>query len=446
MSEERATTTRISTGYQPRESQLWIHAKLKRFNVLVCHRRFGKTVLCINELIDACLRCDKPNPRFAYFAPFYSQAKKVSWDYLKMYTRAIPGVTYNEQELRADLPGGRRIYIAGADNPDAHRGIYLDGCVLDEYAQMSPLVWSEVIRPALADRQGFAIFIGTPKGRNNFYDIYETAKKTEGWFAACFKASETGLVSEEELRAIKNEIGEEAYNQEFECSFDAAVKGTYYGTQMADLQARNRITSVPYDPSLGVITAWDLGIGDSTAIWFAQRLFREVRLIDYVEYEGKGIPDIVRDLKSRPYVYTTHILPHDAAARELGTGKTRQEVLRNLGVHADIMPRLAVDDGIQAARNLLPLCWFDDLRCYRGVECLREYRRQWDEKLQIFQNKPLHNQWSHGADAFRMLAIGIDRERPMGQPERAQRAVMDYDEFSSSSTGAIGWAESLRQQ
>lgn len=428
-SAERATTTRISTGYQPRQLQLYIHGKLKRFNVLVCHRRFGKTVLCINELIDKCLKDQKPNPRYAYFAPFYAQAKKVAWDYLKMYTRAIPGTTYNEQELRADLPGGRRIYIAGADNPDAHRGIYLDGCVLDEYAQMHPLVWSEVIRPALSDRQGFAIFIGTPKGRNNFYTMFEAAKKDPNWFAAVFKASETGIVPQEELDAIKREIGEEAYNQEFECSFDAAVKGTYYSQYMADAAAGGRIRSVPYDPSLGVITAWDLGIGDATAIWFAQRIFREVRLIDYMEIDGKGIPEIVRALKAKPYIYTTHLLPHDASARELGTGKSRQEVLRSLGIIADIVPKLKVDDGIQAVRNLLPLCWFDEEKTHQGLECLREYRRAWDFKLNMFQNKPLHNEFSHGADAFRMLAIGIDRERPLHQPDRQARAVMEYDEF-----------------
>ncbi len=357
------------------------------------------------------------------------------WDYLKMYTRSIPGTTFNEQELRADLPGGRRIFIAGADNPDAHRGIYLDGVVLDEYAQMNPLIWSEVVRAALSDRKGFCIFIGTPRGRNNFYDMYQLAKENPDWYTEVFKASETGLIDPEELKALKAEMGEDAYNQEFECSFDAAVKGTYYGTQMADLHARQRITKVPYDPALGVITAWDLGIGDSTAIWFVQRLFKEIRIIDYQEYEGQGIPQIIRDLKSRDYVYTTHILPHDAAARELGTGKSRVEVMRNLGVIADVMPRLKVDDGIQAARNLLPLCWFDEEKAHQGIECLREYRREWDPVLNMFKSKPLHNKYSHGADAFRMLAIGIDKERPLNQPERRDRAVMDYDEFANGQGG-----------
>lgn len=407
----------------------------------MCHRRFGKTVLCINELVDRCLRCEKRNPRFAYFAPFYSQAKRISWDYLKFYTKDIPGVTYNEQELRADLPGGRRIYIAGADNPDAHRGIYLDGVVLDEYAQMHPRIWTEVVRPALTDRQGFCIFIGTPHGRNNFYEIYEQAKADPGWFTAIFKASETGLIEEGELAVLKREMGEDAYEQEFECSFTASVKGTYYGKEMSAAEASGKITTVPYDPALGVITAWDLGIGDATAIWFAQRLFREVRLINYMEIEGAGIPQIVKMLRELPYVYTTHLLPHDAAARELGTGKSRQEVLRNLGIIADIMPRLGVDDGIQAARNLIPLCWFDKDNTHRGIECLREYRREWDDKLQIFKQKPFHNQFSHGADAFRMLAIGIDKERPLNQPERQERGIMEYDEFSHAGRSQqYGWS------
>lgn len=420
---------RVTTGYAPRPLQEEIHLGLKRFSVLVCHRRFGKTVLCLNELIDRCLRNQLPMPRYGYMAPLLSQGKKIAWDYLKAYTRMIPGVTYNEQELRADLPGGRRIYIIGADNPDAHRGTYFDGLVLDEYAQMNPIVWSEVLRPTLSDRKGFAIFIGTPKGRNAFYDLYEMAKKSPHWYTAIFKASETGIIDQPELDMLKMEMGEDAYEQEYQCSFTANVKGTYYGEQMGKVESDGRIISAPYDPSVGVITAWDLGIGDSTAIWFAQRVYREVRLIDYLEVDGLAIPDIVKRLREKPYPYTTHLLPHDAAARELGTGKSRVETLASHGVRADVLPRQSVDDGIQAARNMLALCYFDAVNCARGIECLREYRRDWDEKTQMFKNKPLHNQYSHGADAFRMLAMGIEKERPLIAPQRQQRAVSDYDEF-----------------
>lgn len=348
-------------------------------------------MLCINELVDRCLRDTKTNPRYAYFAPFYAQAKKVAWDMLKLYTKNIPGVKFNESELRADLPGGRRIYIAGADNPDAHRGIYLDGVILDEVAQMHPNIWSEVVRPALSDRMGWCIFIGTPKGRNFFYEMYEMARNTPSWYTKVFKASETGIIPKDELDQLRKEMGEDAFNQELECSWDAVNSGSYYGTQINDLYAKNRIVSVPYDPSLGVVTAWDLGIGDSTAIWFAQQLYKETRLIDYMEINGKGIPDIVRELKAKPYLYTTHLLPHDVAARELGTGKSRQEVFQSLGIQVDIIPRQKVEDGIQAARNLLPLCWFDAVKCHRGLEALKEYSREWDDKAQVFKQKPKHN-------------------------------------------------------
>lgn len=434
----------------PRPLQKELHQKLKRFNVIVCHRRFGKTIFSINEMIDQGLRSYTEKglvrPRYAYIAPTYGQAKKVAWDAFKAFTANIPGVSVNEQELRIDISllgddtNTLRFQLLGAENPDSLRGIYLDGAIVDEPAQTPPMLWSEVIRPTLLDRKGWVIFIGTPKGRNSFYDLFERAKKDEDWFTQVHKASETGVVDQKELEAIKREIGEDAFAQEFECSFDAAVKGTYYGKEMAQLQANDRIADVQYDQALGVITAWDLGIGDSTAIWFVQRLFREVRIIDYMEVEGLGIPQIVKLLKDKPYIYTTHLLPHDAAARELGTGKSRQEVLRNLGLVCDIMPRLGVDDGIQAARNLLPLCWFDQEKTHRGIECLREYRREWDDKMQVFRNKPLHNQYSHGADAFRMLAIGIDKERPLNQPERQERGIMEYDEFSHAGRSQqYGW-------
>lgn len=423
------TTKQVSTGYIPRTLQDEIHRGMKRFNVLVCHRRFGKTVLCLNELIDRCLQNTLPMPRYGYVAPLLSQGKKVAWDLLKFYTRNIPGTEYNEQELRADLPGGRRIYIIGADNPDSHRGTYFDGIVLDEYAQMHPMAWQEVFRPALSDRKGFAIFIGTPKGRNAFYDLYEMAKKSPHWYTRIFKASETGLIDADELEQLKAEMGEDSYAQEMECSFTANVAGTYYAREMGVVEAAGRILSIPYDPSLGVITAWDLGIGDSTAIWFAQRLYSEVRLIDYMEVDGLAIPDIVKRLKEKNYVYTTHLLPHDAQARELGTGKTRVETLRSHGIVADVVPRQTVDDGIQASRNLLALSWFDAVNCARGIECLREYRREWDDKTQMFKNKPVHNQFSHGADAFRMLSLGIQKERPLNPPERQMRAEMSYNPF-----------------
>ena len=401
--------------YAPRPLQERLHGSLKRFNVLVAHRRFGKTVFAINELIARAAECERETPRYAYIAPFFNQAKDVAWEYLKRYTAAIPRVAINESELRADLPGGARIRLYGADNPDRLRGLYLDGVVLDEYAQMHPRVWPEVIRPALADREGWAVFIGTPMGRNQFCELYEAALrqaqgKNDDWLAARFPASATGVIPAAELAAARAAMSEDQYAQEFECSFAAAVLGSYYGKPLAQAEAEARIAAVPWEPRLPVHTAWDLGIGDSTAIWFCQQAGREVRLIDYYEASGVGLDHYAKLLREKPYVHGDHILPHDAEVRELGSGRSRVETLRSLGIEPRVLPSARIEDGIDAVRNLLPRCWFDAGRCARGLEALRQYRRDYDDRLKAFKARPLHDWTSNAADAFRYLAMGLRRD------------------------------------
>jgi hypothetical protein len=392
--------------YEPRAHQAEIHERLKRFNVLVCHRRFGKTVLAVNQLIGSALRCPKQAPRFAYLAPLLKQAKAVAWDMLLHYSAPFREGE-NISELRVDLIGGARISLYGADNPDALRGIYLDGAVLDEYAQMAPKTWSEVIRPALSDRLGWAIFIGTPKGRNSFYTLYEAARADPDWYAAVFKASETGVIDPVELGKLKAGMASEEYEQEFECSFQAANVGAYYGREMTAAEADKRIGRVPWEPAIPVTTAWDLGVDDATAIWFVQQVAREVRVIDYYEASGEGLPHYAGILKSKPYVYGEHLLPHDAQVKELGTGLSRVEVLQSLGLNPTVVPAQRVEDGINAVRILLPRCWFDAEKCSRGINALREYSREWVDKLETWRASPRHDKWSHGADAFRYLAMGL---------------------------------------
>jgi len=407
-----ASQTEIRTGYWPRPLQAEIHRKLKRFNVLVCHRRFGKTVMCIADLVDQCLRCEKERPRFAYIAPLYRQAKQAAWDYLKAYTESIPDAVAYESELRVDMPNGGRLQLFGADTPDALRGIYLDGVVLDEYAQMSPRMWAEVVRPALADREGMAIFIGTPRGRNAFCELYEDAESGKAgpdWFGALFKASETMILPQAELEAAERDMGDDEYAQEFECSFEAAIKGAYYGALMSKATAEGRIGVVPYETGLPVETWWDLGIGDSTAIWFAQRTGREVRLIDYYEASGEGLAHYAKVLQDKGYVYGRHIAPHDITVRELGSGQSRKDTAEKLGIRFEVVSLSGVDDGIQAVRDLLPRCWFDRSKCAPGIECLRQYRKEWNERLNNFLDKPRHDWASHGADAFRYGATARDR-------------------------------------
>lgn len=412
----------VDLGYRCRPQFAPFHQRKQRWATVVAHRRAGKTVACVMDLVDDALRCKLPNPRFAYLAPFYAQAKDVAWTYLKQFTAPIPGAQPNESELRVDLPNGARVRLYGADNYNRMRGIYLDGVVLDEYADMDPRAWSEVLRPALADRQGKAVFIGTPKGRNSFWDRWQIAQTDPEWYALMLKASETGLVAAKELEQAKKEMTPEQYDQEFECSFLAAIVGAYYGREMASVETAKRITSVSWDPSIPVHTAWDLGVGDSTAIWFCQRVGREWRFIDFIENHGVGLDWYAKELKSRPYVYGEHLLPHDAEVREMTTAVTRTEFLRRLGIQGRVLKAQRLEDGINAARNLLPSCWFDAEKCERGIEALRQYRREFDEQRKVFKNAPLHDWTSHAADAFRYMAIGEPRavdqdwQKPLNQP------------------------------
>lgn len=411
----------ISTGYQPRPLQDSLHRSLRRFNVLVLHRRFGKTHLSANEVVDKGLRNQLKNPQYAYVAPTYGQAKRVAWDIFKELVKNIPGVSINESELRIDIErpdrGDRvRILLVGAENPDSLRGLYLDGVILDEYAACDPTVWTQVIRPALSDRLGWAIFISTPKGQNHFYDVYQYAKNdTSGeWFCQTYKASETGIIGQGELDAAKALMSEAEYDQEYECSFSAALVGAYYGKEMSKCEAEGRITKVPHDLSLPVDTYWDLGIDDSTAIWFGQNLgSREIHWINYLEESGQGLEWYIKELQKMGYVFGTHFLPHDAGARELGTGKTREEMLRKsgLGSKTRIVPRSATEDGINAARVMIAKSWFDVEKCKRGIDALKSYERKWDAKNKIYQQRPLHNWASHGADAFRTAAMGMNEYR-----------------------------------
>lgn len=352
-------------------------------------------------------------------APFLSQAKEVAWDYLKRFAQPIIA-DKNESELWVELLNGARIRIHGADNPDRLRGAYLDGVVLDEYADMRPSVWGEVIRPMLSDREGWATFIGTPKGRNAFWAMWDRAQREEGWFAAMLRASETGVLPASELIAARADMTPEQYEQEFECSFDAAIVGAYYGKEIAEAERAGHLCELPYERAIPVHTAWDLGVGDSTAIWFFQVVGAEVRVIDYYENNGQGLPHYAAVLASKPYRYGHDFVPHDARVRELGTGRTRVETLIQLGRNPKIAPEAKVMDGINAARLTMQVCWFDRVKCADGIEALRQYRAEFDEKTKAFKNNPRHDWTSHAADAFRYLAMAW-RELAPAAPARVRK-------------------------
>lgn len=398
--------TIIETGYRCRAAFVPLHRRLERWSAIVAHRRSGKTVACVNDLVDAALRSTKTAPRFAYIAPYFAQAKDNAWSYLKHYTAAIPGAVPHETELRVDLPGDRRIRLYGADNYHRLRGIYLDGVVLDEYGDMDPRAFPEVIRATLADREGWAIFAGTSRGRNHFADLWDAAQGREGWFTLRLPASTSGLLPKAEIDDARANMSDEQFAAEFECSFSGSVVGAYYGKQMQAIEDEGRVTELRHRPEIAVDTWWDLGISDAMSIWFTQTVGREVHVIDYLENSGEGLPWYARALQERGYVYGTHNAPHDIQVRELGSGKSRLETAASLGIRFAVVPNVGVQDGIDAARAFLGRCWFDRVRTERGRLALTQYRKKWDEKRKVFATHPEHGWESHGADAFRYLAVG----------------------------------------
>lgn len=414
----------IVIPYAPRRQQLAIHNGLDahRFGAVVAHRRFGKTVCAVNHLVRAAVRCPLQAPRYAYLGPTYGQAKAVAWDMLKHYTQPFGAArSVNETELRVDLPGDRRIRLFGVENADSLRGLYLDGVVLDEHGLMDADVWSRIIRPALSDRKGWALFIGTPDGKNAFYDICEQARKDPEWYYGEFKASETGLIDARELADARKSMTADEYAAEYECSFEVSVRGAILAQELATARNDGRIGRWRYDPGLRVYTAWDLGIGDACAIWFAQLVGNEIRLIDYYEASGAGLDHYAHVLQQRGYVYAAHYGPHDIAIREFGTGRTRLETAARLGIKFEVIQRtddLAED--INAVRLLLPRCYFDDDKAALGLDRLRAWR--WKENKHGVRVSDEHDEASHCGAAFRTLANGI-KEARQARPKRARGGI-----------------------
>ena len=408
----RVETIHHTIPYKPRDVFKPFHSRKQRWAVAVAHRRCGKTVACINDLIKRALTEGKNDGQYAYICPFLSQAKSVAWLYLLRYTDSIRN-KMNASELWVELLNGARIRLFGADNADALRGMFLDGIILDEYADMRPRVWGEVIRPLLADRLGWAVFIGTPKGKNNFWELYDFASRSTDWHVTTLKASETKLLPESELVDARSMMTEDQYLQEFECSFEAAILGAYYGKEMRE--AEERITKVPYDRSVPVNTAWDLGYSDDTAIVFYQVVSNEIHIIDHFAASGLSMSDYLGVVEGKGYQYGKHWLPHDAKAKTLASGgKSIQEMAQKaLGIaNVRIVPDLSLQDGIQAVRAAFPRMWFDKENCERHdlLEALRQYQREWDDDKKKFRDRPKHDWTSHSADSVRYMAIAWQQE------------------------------------
>jgi len=401
----------ITSLYEPRAHAIPFHARAERFAIMVEHRRAGKTVKCINDLIDKAMQCHLPYPKYAYIAPFYSQAKSVAWVYLKHYTEGIAEKVM-ESELSVLLKNGAIIRLFGADNPDALRGNYFDGVILDEYGDMQPRLFGEVIAPALADRKGWCVFIGTPKGPNHFKKLWEDAAGDPRWFKQMLRASESGIIDTDELEMLRHLPGSDdnTFAQEFECDFNAAVRGAYYGNQLNDMEAAGHMGLFPYDPARPVHLSFDIGYSDDTSIWFYQTDGKNIRVIDFFTVAGYSVDDILTELSSRPYAYGVFHLPHDAANKSFQTGKSVRELFIAAGCTVRMVPNLSVQDGIQAVRKTLPTVQFNTAvpAVRLGVDALKVYQREWDDKKQVFKEQPKHDWASNPADSFRYLALAVN--------------------------------------
>lgn len=411
----------ITIEYSPRNWATQVHQSIKRWFVLVLHRRAGKTTAVLNHLQRDCVRI--PNSQFAYIAPTYKQAKRVAWDIAKNIARPIPGVIFNESELTVKYPNGSKLILVGADNPDSLRGIALWGAGFDEYSQQPSNIFSEIISKALADHLGYAIFFGTPKGKNEFHRIYKAALGNPEW-EVVFKtiddslANETGETINNLRQALEDDkrlvadglMTQEEFEQEWYCSFEAAIKGAYYAKQIAQARKDGRITIVPYDPALLVHTITDLGTGTNLAAGFYQKSGRDIRMIDFWEGSNKdGIPELAKVFKDKPYVYGKHFAPHDIRATEIGTGKTRIESARELGIEFEVIPSLPVEDGINSGRLVFARLWIDEKHCTLFLDYIAQYRQEWDEKNGKFKDKPLHDFTSHAADVHRYMSLVEDQ-------------------------------------
>jgi phage terminase large subunit len=404
----------ISIPFAPRAWQIPLIDDPAKRIVAVVHRRAGKSTALMWRGLKRCLTEVKwPNPRVVHILPFGVQWQRTGlWDDLVRAADAIPGASVRRSEMSVKLPNGGTYQCGGADNQDVWRGGGAIECIIDEFDDTPPSMVPLVIEPMLADRNGTLVRSGTPKGNGLLEAAYNRATTTPGYSAYLLDYTKTEALTPEAIERLRTEMTEEEFAQELECSFASPNSGSYYGRAMDALLRDGRITSVPHDPSLKVWTAWDLGVHDSTAIWFAQvTKSGEWRIIDYIEDSGAGLDHYAGLLQSRPYIYEKHLLPHDAKVKELGSGKSRTETMHGLGIRPTrVIKAHSVADGINAVRMILPKAWFDATKCARGIHALRHYKREWNEQAQAWRASPVHDHASHGSDAMRYLCLGVREE------------------------------------
>lgn len=413
-------------GFTPREYQLPLWTYLENGGkraVAIWHRRAGKDLVAINW----CVPCSVERPGlYWHLLPTYNQGRKVVWDgMISPEDGSRPFLDYwphdliksvNNTDMKVETVTGSIYQVVGTDWYDRLVGSNPVGCIFSEYSLQDPQAW-ELIRPILMQNKGWAIFIYTPRGKNHGYRILKMAEQNDKWFHEKLTVDDTHVVSQEEIEEERKAgMSEELIQQEFFCSFEAGIPGAYYSNEIVRAKKEGRIITFPTLPDVAVDTYWDLGMDDSMAIWFAQNVGREIHLINYFEASGEGLPFYAKKLQEfaldNGYVYGRHVAPHDIKVRELGTGKSRRATGKTLGINFEVARKVQFkEDGINACRNIFPICFFHAKNCARGIDGLENFKKEYDEKKKVFMAQPVRDWAKHPADAFETLAISHEFKR-----------------------------------
>jgi hypothetical protein len=411
--------------------------------LLVWHRRSGKEATCLN--IQSKYAWNNPGTHY-YLFPTYQQGRKVLWEGIN--SEAMRFIDHIPKQLRIGRPreddmqirmkcknGGESIWqIVGVDRIDSIMGTNPVSCVFSEYSLQNPIGW-QLIRPILTENKGWAIFNLTPRGKNHAWDLYSMALKNKFWYVDVktiqdtYKNNKKRVIDDDDIALERLQgMPEELIQQEYYCSFSGSAMGSYYGALIEKAQKEGRIKVLVYDPAIPVDTFWDLGRRDATAIWFVQFFRDEIRIVDYYENTGEPLTHFIKVVKDRDYIYGHHFGPHDIEVKEMTSGISRREVARGLGINFRVVRKHSLEEGIDSVRRLLPRCYFDETKCKKGIDALTYYHKEYDERNKTYMAHPVHDWASHGADAFRTMAMGKKEERRTSSDQSV--AVRDFNIFN----------------
>jgi hypothetical protein len=394
--------------------------------IAIWPRRAGKDIVAFNLMIRAALN---KIGVFYYILPTYSQGRKIIMDSIsssgQRFLDFIPPELItgtNSQEMKIKLVNGSLIQVVGSDNVDSLVGTNPMGVVFSEYALQDPTAY-QFVRPILAANNGWAMFISTPRGKNTFWEMYQIASHSPEWFVSKLTLDDTNHIPLSEIEKDRQEglMSEDLIQQEYFTSFTMGVEGSYYAKYLDRMRLKGQIGVVPWEPGFKVNTAWDLGVRDSTTIIFYQVVGQTVRLIDCYEKSKEGLEHYAKILQEKPYQYGRHFAPHDIAVREFGTGMTRIEKAKQLGINFTTAPNVGVEDGVEAVRSSFAKIWIDEVKCGPLIKALENYRQEYDAKKKIYNTRPLHDWSSHFSDAMRYLAVSLSKVRDGASPEDIER-------------------------